>query len=136
MKIKDIAWLAGVMVGDGTISLTRNSTGIVIAMSDRDVIERVAEIIEGRVSVIRSHKKLPGREHHKTMYRTSRYGAHAVAWLMTMYPLLFGRKKARAREVIDVWKLAPGCGMKEAKHMEKMQAARWPKSTLHKGVPT
>ena len=123
---KDIGWLAGLIEGEGCINLGRSNRPrpdgsrcltprLHLAMTDRDVIERVSQLL--RMAVGRTYSREVGtpikidRRHrkatHQDLYSTSVYGNRAVQWLMTVYVLLGSRRRAKAREIIAHWRQAP-----------------------------
>ena len=105
MKMKDIGWMAGIIEADGNISLARGVTPrINVSMSDLDTIQKVADMFGSKVLVLTSHKKLPGREHHKTMYRSSVGDRRAASWLMTLFSFLSHRRKMQASKAIMSWR--------------------------------
>ncbi len=45
----DIAWLAGLVEGEGSFHMSTRSIAIILTMTDRDVVERAATLLNGRV---------------------------------------------------------------------------------------
>jgi hypothetical protein len=105
IQTKDIYWLAGLLEGEGCfqcqmrgIKRRRSLPTIIIAMSDRDVIERVRMLTAapGRICL----QANPGR---KQLFRLTIAGRKAVGLMMTIYCLMGERRKSRIREVIQDW---------------------------------
>ena len=116
---KEIAWLAGIIEGEGCISLhpargPRFPT-LHVTMADRDVIEPVTTLL--RLATGRTYSREVGepikidrrrrKPTHRDLYTTRIYGNRVVQWLMTIYPLLGVRRRTKAAEVIRTWYRAP-----------------------------
>jgi hypothetical protein len=100
IKTLDIAWLAGIVEGEGCFSLNQKKyPALAIRMSDHDVIERAASILQTRVT---GPYKTSAK--HKPTWLCQINGAKAIAWAMTLYVLLGERRKEKVRELIEVWK--------------------------------
>lgn len=105
MDQADISWLAGLFEGEGSIVLPSahpTTVGLSIFMTDEDIIRRVSDITEcGSVSGPYTYK---GK---KPIYRwmTSSHRDSARI-LCAMYPLLGERRKAKAAEAVERYKLA------------------------------
>lgn len=98
----DIAWLAGIVEGEGCLALHAGKYPFLkIAMTDKDVIERTGKILKTHV---RSYPKSTLKRGKKVPHVTYVSGPTAISWIMTLYPLLGERRKAKAREMIYTWK--------------------------------
>lgn len=97
---RSIAWLAGILEGEG--SFARGSYArIDLAMTDLDVVRRAADIM----GVDRVYEEpIPGQ---KTRYRFGVYGRPAAAWMMTLWPLMGGRRRERIAEQLLKWRATP-----------------------------
>lgn len=104
MKTSDLHWLAGLIEGEGCIGKAhkrpRFTPCITVAMTDRDVILRVAELFKRKI-----YEAAP--PNRKRIFSTRVSGAEAIAWMMTLYSLMGERRKARIREAIAEWKSRP-----------------------------
>ena len=93
ITVKDIAWLAGLLEGEGTFFARDHRGGshrVVIASTDKDVVERSASLM-GNPKVYPSiYKNRP--KHWKPLYRCGIEGRPAAALMMTIYPLM-GKKR-------------------------------------------
>jgi hypothetical protein len=98
---KDIAWLAGLVEGEGTFQYNHNSLLMTVVSSDFDVIDRAAKILD---ATVRGPYKQNGFG-TKPMYKVSAYGAE---WPMTLYSLLGVRRRAKIRELLTVWRTKGG----------------------------
>lgn len=103
----DLAWIAGIVEGEGHIFLHQVrrkkshaasvNVGLAVNMTDLDIIQRLANYWHGaHISVTQ-----PKGIHRKTLYRVDAAGA---GWLMTLYPLLGHRRRERIRHVLTVWR--------------------------------
>lgn len=107
-ETSELAWLAGLLEGEGSFAVIRNHVRgrtyeypqIVVTMTDQDVIERVAHLFGNSVyhlGVPKSHDnraRLP-------QYRAQVSGASAAAWMRRLLPLMGARRGRRIQEVLD-----------------------------------
>jgi hypothetical protein len=112
MKIStfDLGWLVGIIEGEGCIffnnsspssrSRKQTSFGIVVYMTDEDVIARVANLIAKPYSkILKKNKKW------KDVYRVGIYGENAVPLLKKILPFLGNRRKAKAIQVLKAYEI-------------------------------
>lgn len=100
MKTRDVCWLAGIVEGEGYIGIaTSKSPVLQIYMTDRDVLDRVAVLMGGRVSG--PYARLDKRQ---SIFKVALYGNRAASWLMTLYPQLGVRRRQAVRETLAVWR--------------------------------
>jgi len=98
----DIAWLAGILEGEGSFWMSTNHVGgkvyrypkVVVGMTDRDIIERVAGLIGGSVYDM---PRQPGR---KAAFRAQVSGVKAAEWMRRLYPWLGERRRAKIDEIL------------------------------------
>lgn len=110
ISIKDIAWIAGLLEGEGYFSHPRAGNKfcatIRLAMTDRDVIDRAAVLMgagsRGHVGV---HTKPSATR--QCVYGFTLHGKYAIAWMMTILPFMGDRRAIRIREAIAGWKSRP-----------------------------
>jgi hypothetical protein len=101
-SVRDIAWLAGLLEGEGCFSKRGNCITIQLYMADRDVVERAARLL-GALSVgVRDYTN----SKWKTCYYCTVSGPPAAAWMMTLYGLMGTRRQARIRELLVIFKKA------------------------------
>lgn len=91
-----IAWLAGILEGEGTFG-HYSSTRIKVQMGDKDIIERVAKLWGVEVKT-RPDK----RPKHNVMYEASIYGPAAIEWMKKVYLLMGIRRKAKIMEILAI----------------------------------
>lgn len=104
-SIKEIAWIAGLLEGEGSFGLTNNgkSPCIWLSMTDVDTVQKVRDVIDKSKSIAISIDSR--KESYKDQYKITFNGSKAVAWMMTIYPLMSIRRQARIRECLNAWKL-------------------------------
>lgn len=105
MIIRDIAWLAGLLEGEGCFATkSKNGVTIKMEMTDRDVIHKAAKLMGAHVNDLGMRRGAT-----KIIYRLNLYGGNAIGWMMTLYSFMGNRRKAKIRELITMWKSRKGC---------------------------
>lgn len=91
----DVAWAAGLFEGEGSIHFANGvGTGVIIQMTDKDVLERMQELFGGKIAVAYEAKN-----NWKTCYRwTLGIKEGCEEFVKNIYPYLMSRRKARADE--------------------------------------
>lgn len=93
---EDLHWLAGLLEGEGCFTLHKSKKRLYpkmqINMNDRDVIERVAELIGKNV----------GGPYGTGFYTVQIVGRQAIELMEVLKPLMMSRRKARIEEVIEI----------------------------------
>lgn len=99
-NLKDLYWLAGILEGEGSFTNESNSPRIQLKMTDRDVVHAARMMINpnAELSVARFDNE------YKTAYILIIQGNLAIQWMMTLYPLMYSRRKERIRSIIAKWK--------------------------------
>jgi len=100
ISTRDIAWTTGLLEGEGTFGMSGRSITISVRMTDRDIIERAAEMLGG----YSWGPQAPRMPHHKPQWRAQIKGPRAAAWMMTMYALLGVRRRSQVRRALDGWR--------------------------------
>jgi len=95
ISVRDIAWLAGLLEGEGCFYLAKTPS-ITISMTDKDVIEKVASLFNREI-YLRNHLA------KKKSYEVGIYGSDAVAWMFTIYSFMKERRKERIRNIVKKW---------------------------------
>jgi hypothetical protein len=80
---KDLYWLAGLLEGEGYFGYEGDSLRIKLIMTDRDVVERVAQYFDVKV-----YEREPREPHHKVGYLCSIYGKKSIPWFIALMPLM------------------------------------------------
>lgn len=97
------AWLAGIFEGEGSIGAKYQARGrtnqvrLIIQMTDKDIVERVADIWEAKVRQVKRHSKF--KDHYKTQYATEICGSRADAIIEIIGPLLGARRMEQIQKV-------------------------------------
>lgn len=99
-QVREIYWLAGLLEGEGWFSMTNGYVQIGVKMTDLDTIMRARDIMNpgGHIQV---YKANPPRQ---AQYALSLYGVTAAQWMMTIYPLMGVRRKARIAQLLQHWR--------------------------------
>ncbi len=92
IKSIEVAWLAGLLEGDGYFGQTKECPIIKIEMTSKDTIIRVANLVGSNIW------------HRKNIWGTAICGARSVALMMTLYTLLGKRRKNTVLGIINRWK--------------------------------
>jgi len=101
-SLNQIHWVAGLLEGEGFFGLTKNSPTIALKMNDVDVVEKFKSVVKTTDKIFRE-ERLGGNP----AYVTKLYGGPAIQWMMTIYPLMGLRRKAKIREILQYWKSRP-----------------------------
>ena len=92
-KMKEIAWLGGLLEGEGCFLLSsKRQPSIRLKMTDEDTVVKVADMWNTRVY------------HRGNAWTTDVNGACAIEWMLTLYLFLSRYRKDRVIEVIRYWK--------------------------------
>jgi hypothetical protein len=98
----DFCWLIGILEGEGTfVAAPPSGRGIPVvrvAMTDRDVVERVGALFERAVIPVRKR-----RAHHKTPYVSTIKGAPALSLMRAIYPHMGTLRQARIERALASW---------------------------------
>lgn len=98
----ELTWLAGLLEGEACFHSNRqaSSTSIVIIlkMTDRDVVERAAALMNTNVFIRPDY-----RPHCKTSYVARIYGQKAYMLMQQLLPYMGQRRKARIQECLKLW---------------------------------
>jgi len=93
---EEIAWVAGILEGEGCWTQTRNGWSIQVGMSDKDIIERLKSL----TAVGHIYDQKSRQESHKAMYTWHVFRQHHREWLTSkVWPWLGERRRARIKEL-------------------------------------
>ena len=106
ITVKEIAWLAGILEGEGCFS-NFGTPIIQINMTDKDTIEKIGHLF-GRG--LQNNINAGG---YKPQYRVVISGTPAVEWMLTIYSLMSIRRKEKIREVVNKWMEQKSKGSKD-----------------------
>lgn len=105
MKQIDVAWLAGLLEGEGCFALNqrpdrpnaRSSVQVVVSMRDKDVIERAASLMG---TTVRLHRTARGN--HSAMWRTVASCAKAEQIMLAVRPFMGERRGERIDYILSL----------------------------------
>lgn len=123
---EEIAWLAGLLDGEGSFLLNRSIVGgkvylypkIVVGMTDLDVIERVADLFGTSVY------EPPKVKDRKRLWRATIQGAGAVSLMRLLRPWMSERRGERIDELIAYWDTRPTAAAQRSDSMKRVVATR------------
>lgn len=107
---KRLAWLAGLLEGEGSFGFY-NSPRVSLKMTDLDVVKDAHQLM-GATTKLACQKKV----HTQDIYVFSVHSSLAIGWMMTLYPMLGKRRRAKIAEVLKKWKTMPGYQRGTCKH--------------------
>lgn len=95
-----LAWLAGIIEGEGCISIKsrpnqKNALMVRVKMTDEDIIQRVANLFGTSYRSV-----APAQAHWKTQYSTEITGKRAANLMKMISPLLGRRRKERLASLL------------------------------------
>ena len=97
VEIIEIAWLGGLLEGEGYFGLSRKKyPRIGIEMTNEDTIIKVAAMWDSRVTRRRNTRR--------NTWITQVNGFKAVKWMMLLLPFLSKCRRSAIADVIKVWK--------------------------------
>jgi len=92
-----VAWVAGLLEGEGCFSWGKDGPRIQLTMTDRDVVERFWNHIGGAGSMRPWKRPAP----QKTQYRFHLCGRNAVALMRVILPHMGERRSAKIRLLLQ-----------------------------------
>jgi hypothetical protein len=118
---QDLAWLAGLIEGEGTFLAGPPSAprtpAVQLSMVDRDVVERAGSLLEAGVQVIRSR-----RQNWRTAYSVRVRGMRAVLWMKRLRPLMGARRQAQIDRALASYAPDPRRVMNEERAAAALRA--------------
>lgn len=101
ITIKDIAWLAGLLEGEGSFgSGSQGCPALRLQMTDKDVVEYASSILRTKLQ----NPTRPQNPKWKPCYSTSATGRHGIEWMMTIYAFMGMRRRKQIEDVIRSWR--------------------------------
>jgi hypothetical protein len=98
----DIAWLAGLLEGEGWFGLKDKKWPVIgLQMTDCDIVIRAAFLLGVKSPEKPYYWK---RKNHKPTWKCGIYGSRAIGWMMTLYQFLGERRREKIRFIIEQWK--------------------------------
>jgi len=99
-RVSNIAWLAGLLEGEGAFTICGGGVAIGLNMTDRDVVERSARMVKAPSVAVNNRHQI----NHKTCYRWTLCGNAAAGVMMTIFPFMGERRRARIKELLAYWR--------------------------------
>ncbi len=97
---QEIVWLAGYLEGEGCFYKKKDCPTVMIQVAsvDKDIIERVAKILNGPIRILK-----PRKESHQIQYCITIASKKAVGVMRTILPFMGQRRKAKIEELLEVF---------------------------------
>jgi hypothetical protein len=120
-----LAWLAGLLEGEGTFFLSKNVVKgklyqyplIALNMTDADVVDRV--------SVLFGNKSYKARnKDRKDSFRAVITGQRAVDWMRRVLPYMGMRRARKIQELLDWWAAKPSTKVLRSASCRKAASTR------------
>lgn len=103
----EIAWVAGLMEGEGSFASTKHgSPFMTLQMNDKDVLEKLCSIL-GVAKLYGPYRHRRGENYDTPHYRVTAYSTSAIEWMLTIWPLMGMRRRAKIIEVVNKWRTKP-----------------------------
>ena len=107
-SVRDIAWLAGILEGEGSFHSYMHqkrwlTARISINMTDRDVIARIAKII--KCTSFRGPYKNDSHLGKKPLWALAVSGRRAIKWMERLYPHMGQRRRSQISKVLKDYAL-------------------------------
>ena len=104
VSIRDIHWTAGFLEGDGSFLFGTNRTPLITAAQvQRWPLEKLQCLYGGKINLT-IYKNRPK---WSNIYRWSLTGERAAGLMMTLYPLMWTRRRGQILLALGGWKAAP-----------------------------
>lgn len=132
----DIAWLAGLLEGEGSFMMGRNTVNeklylyprIVITMTDCDVISKAAKMFATSVYTLP-----PSKDGRKQQYRAQINGYRAVVLMSRLLKYMGDRRSKKIQELIHAYGELEPTNIRRAKSCSATQKKRWGKYGTREG---
>ena len=100
----DIAWLAGLLDGEGYFGYRNGCPSVQLQMTDLDVVEHAAAIMGAHMHSPKRNRGLTVKgTPYKTVYSCRVHGSAAIGVMQTVYALMGIRRRARIDEILQAW---------------------------------
>ena len=103
----ELGWLSGILEGEGCFTTTgrrRPYVAVYVQSTDRDVVERAADMIEAGVQTSKHISEISV----KPQYRTVVQGRKASEVMQAVRPHMGSRRAARIDELLGLYEAANG----------------------------
>ncbi len=93
VKLTEIAWLGGLLEGEGCFCMQNKIYPLIsLSMTSEDAVTKAANLMRSKVY----------RRGSLWIARTT--GAHAISWMMTLYPYLDRIRRESITSIVKIWK--------------------------------
>jgi hypothetical protein len=122
-----LAWLAGLLEGEGYFGMIKNHVGgkvyryprIGVSMTDKDVIDRVGALWGVKTFILQ-----PAISGRKTQYRVTVSGGSAATWMRDLLPWMGARRSRRITEILAEYDAREPVQVRRARACSKAVAGR------------
>lgn len=103
MELVDLAWLAGLLEGEGYFCAasggnnTKPLPRIVLSMCDEDIVQRAATLMNSKAS---PPQMFPSRPNNKPICTTTKTGREAADLMIQLLPFMGARRAAQISAVL------------------------------------
>lgn len=97
VSVTDAQWLSGLLEGEGAFCLTGKVPRLILQMTDRDVVEHAASILDSKVW------RHPPTSAGKPVWACGRSGLTAVEWMRILRPYLGARRQSQIVATVQGW---------------------------------
>jgi len=93
IKLTEIAWLGGLLEGEGCFRLNEGKYPCIsLGMTNEDTVIKAATLMKSKIYRCGN------------IWNARTAGVRAIQWMMTLYSLFGKRRRAKIEEIIKVWK--------------------------------
>lgn len=105
---KEIAWIAGLLEGEGCFSFDRRAV-IQLAMTDKDVVKKASKLFGASLTgpYLRKSSWSYAAEYGKNSYWTGCFASKAIGWMMMIYQFMGKRRQQKIKSIIKQWRKQP-----------------------------
>lgn len=98
-RIRDLAWAAGFLEGEGSFSAgKRTSTYVVASQVNREPLDKLRALFGGSMLFRHHRRRNPS---WSPFYRWQVGGARAIGVILTLWPMLSQKRREQAREALN-----------------------------------
>jgi|SRR6185436_1993091 len=132
----DLSWLAGLLEGEGSFMMGRNTVKgkiylypkITVTMTDRDVIQRAADLLETSLYAIPNK-----RDDRLNQYRAQVNGTRAALIMSQLIPHLGNRRKSKINEILEQYGAIESTEIRRSRSCRISATERWAKYGTRSG---
>lgn len=108
LELKDIAWVAGLLEGEGCFYVSPDSRTLNIYMrsTDRDVVERLKAITGGtrNITAYGPSVSRPSSHNKKVMFCYDIPNQLGFGWMLTIFSFMGSRRRLQILDCVQRWK--------------------------------